>query len=125
MQKILNKKTCEVIPYYYCLIYKTISEESNVTFSRHSNIVQLLTTQKQVYVDVKELLLLQANTSVQFASANHRRRSLCKLTMVVQNNFAIFQKFQVYVEQYRQSRAISSTVYGDKQLRIIETRKWL
>lgn len=40
MQKILNKKTCEVIPYYYCLIYKTISEESNVTFSRHSNIVQ-------------------------------------------------------------------------------------
>lgn len=79
----------------------------------------------KVYVDVKELLLLQANTSVQFAIANHRRRFLCKFTMVVQNNFAIFQKFQVCVEQYRQSGAISSTFYGDKQLRIIETRKRL
>ena len=45
--------------------------------------------------------------------------------MVVQNNFAIFQKFQMYVEQYRPSRVILSTFYGGKQLRIIETRKWL
>lgn len=65
----------------------------------------------KVYVDVKELLL-QTNTSVQFASANHRKRSLCKLTMVVQNNFAIFKKFQVYVEQYRPRPSMEVTSYG-------------